>query len=196
MPAPLIAAAFAALAPTLAQQGLGLLSNVFSGVASAGTAKVAALIEEKTGIDIADIAGNRLDEDDWERLRQFESANTPEILAAQLELDRNALERERIASTDRRDARAMQIQVFSQEDRYASSFLYLLTLVMVVLTFGFLFYAAFWYPADTGAGNKALAESVGQTLLTLVLGGVMYFFFGSSTGSKAKERRAVDGEPK
>ncbi len=46
MPLPILGAIAGAIVPALASRGLDLLSGVFSGVADAGTEKVAQLIED------------------------------------------------------------------------------------------------------------------------------------------------------
>ena len=72
MPIPLIAAALSAIAPTLAQRGLDLLSGVFRGGLDQGTKAIASLIHEKTGIDINDAAENKLTDAQWSQLKEFE----------------------------------------------------------------------------------------------------------------------------
>ena len=72
MPLPLLAAAAASIAPALAKQGLDLLSGVFRGALNKGIQEIAKLIEDKTGIDINDVADNKLTESQWVKLKDFE----------------------------------------------------------------------------------------------------------------------------
>ena len=65
MPAPLVAAALSAIGPALARRGLDLLSGVFRGALDKGTQEIAGFIEEKTGIDINDVADEKLTEEQW-----------------------------------------------------------------------------------------------------------------------------------
>ncbi len=87
MPIPLIAAALSAIAPQLAQKGLDLLSGVFRGAVNKGTSEIANLIQEKTGIDINDVADNKLTEAQWSQLKQFEFEYQSKLLAYRQQSD-------------------------------------------------------------------------------------------------------------
>jgi hypothetical protein len=65
-------AAAASIAPALAKQGLDLLSGAFCGALNKGIQEIAKLIEGKTGIDINDVADNKLTESQWVKLKDFE----------------------------------------------------------------------------------------------------------------------------
>jgi hypothetical protein len=93
MPIPLIAAALSAIAPQLAQKGLDLLSGVFRGAADKGVDEITQLIHDKTGIDINDVADNKLTESQWTQLKQFEFDYQGKLLAFRQQSDANDLER-------------------------------------------------------------------------------------------------------
>jgi hypothetical protein len=96
MPVPLIAAALAAIAPALAKHGLDLLSGVFRGALDNGTKEIAGLIEEKTGIDINDAADDKLTDDQWMKLKEFEFQYQAKLLEYRQQADAHALDVERV----------------------------------------------------------------------------------------------------
>lgn len=187
MPIPLIAAALAAIAPTLTSKGLDLLGGIFSGAVTKGTEKVAELIEEKTGIKIEDIAEDKLDEGQWRSLQDFEANNRAAILAAYVQLDAHDVERERIAQSDRADARAAQVKAAASGDRVAAKFIYIYASLLTILTFVFIFYASFLHDYATHPGSERIIDTVLGFLLGVALSAVVQYFFGSSAGSKSKE---------
>ncbi len=63
MPFPLIAAIAPALIPSLAKRGMDLLGGFFNSAADEGVEKITNLIKEKTGIEIEDVAEDKLTED-------------------------------------------------------------------------------------------------------------------------------------
>jgi uncharacterized membrane protein (DUF485 family) len=189
MPAPLIAAAMATLAPTLAAKGLDLLGGLFKGTTEKGAQKVAELIEAKTGIEIQDIAENRLDEAQWEQLRGFEVQNKQAILAAYVELDKNDVERERIAQGDRADARDTQQAATISSDKFTARFHNILTLVLVFLSFVFLFWAGFLHDYKANPESKDLINTI-LGFLFPVVSAVVAYHYGTTLGSRRKDDRA------
>src|SRR5574343_1009213 len=132
MPAPLIAAALAAIAPALARQGLDLLSGIFRGALDQGTQQIADLIEEKTGLDINDAADNKLTDEQWGKLREFELQYQDRLLAYRQQADATALERQRLDNADRSDARDLQKAALKSDSWLAQNFIYLYALVLTV----------------------------------------------------------------
>ena len=63
MPIPILAAAMSAIGPMLAKRGLDLLSAIFKGTVDKGTERISELIREKTGIEISDVAEDKLTEE-------------------------------------------------------------------------------------------------------------------------------------
>ncbi len=107
MPAPLVAAALSAIGPALARRGLDLLSGVFCGALDKGTQEIAGFIEEKTGIDINDVADDKLTEEQWAKLREFEFQYQAKLLEYRQQIDANALELEKVHQADRASARVI-----------------------------------------------------------------------------------------
>ncbi len=190
MPIPLIAAALSAIAPQLAQKGLDLLSGVFRGAANKGVEEISQLIHDKTGIDINDVADNKLTESQWTQLKQFEFDYQGKLLAFRQQSDANDLERERIAAADRGSARDMQKAAIASDDPFVRRFIYIYASVLTLLTFLFIFWAAFihQYTADNKESARVIDTVLGF-LLGVSLSAIIQFFFGSSQGSRAKDQR-------
>jgi hypothetical protein len=188
MPVPLIAAALTAIAPALARHGLDLLSGVFRGAVDKGTEEVADLIEEKTGIDINDAADDRLTEDQWAKLKEFEFQYQAKLLDYRQQAGAQALEVERLHQADRANARELQKAALGSDDRLAKHFIYYYASGLSLLTFGFIFYAAFGYDYTQDSGHALrVIDTVLGFLLGVSLSAIIQFFFGSSAGSKSKE---------
>ncbi len=190
MPIPLIAAALSAIAPQLAQKGLDLLSGVFRGAVNKGTSEIANLIQEKTGIDINDVADNKLTEAQWSQLKQFEFEYQSKLLAYRQQSDANQLEYERIAAADRASARHMQEAAIGSSDPWVRRFIYIYASVLTLLTFVFIFWAAFvhQYTAENKDASRVIDTVLGF-LLGVSLSAIIQYFFGSSAGSKAKDEK-------
>jgi hypothetical protein len=188
MPVPLIAAALTAIAPALARHGLDLLSGVFRGAVDKGTEEIAGLIEETTGIDINDAAEDKLTEAQWAKLKEFEFQYQAKLLQ---QAAAHALEVERLHQADRANAREMQKAALASDDRFAKRFIYYYASGLSLLTFIFIFWAAFVYDYSNGGSHQALRviDTVLGFLLGVSLSAIIQFFFGSSAGSKSKEEQ-------
>jgi hypothetical protein len=191
MPVPLIAAALTAIAPALARHGLDLLSGVFRGALDKGTEEIAGLIEEKTGIDINDAAEDKLTEEQWAKLKEFEFQYQAKLLDYRQQADAHALEVERLHQVDRASARDLQEAALASDDPFAKRFIYYYASGLSLLTFIFIFWAAFVYDYSNGGSNQALRviDTVLGFLLGVSLSAIIQFFFGSSAGSKSKEEK-------
>ncbi|WP_457420231.1 hypothetical protein [Roseateles sp. P5_E7] len=189
MPIPLIAAALSAIAPQLAQKGLDLLSGVFRGAVNKGTSEIANLIQEKTGIDINDVADNKLTETQWAQLKQFEFEYQGKLLEYRQKSDANMLEYERIAAADRLSARHMQETAIASNDPWVRRFIYIYASVLTLLTFIFIFVAAFGPKYESSDPRARVIDTVLGFLLGVTLSAIMQYFFGSSAGSKAKDEK-------
>jgi hypothetical protein len=193
MPIPLIAAALSAIAPSLAQRGLDLLSGVFRGALDKGTTEIADLIHEKTGIDINDAAEGKLTDVQWSQLKQFEFEYQSKLLAYRQQADANNLELEKVHQADRADARGMQKAALAGDDLFAKRFVYYYATGVTVMAFSFIFWASFIfeYPAERKEATRIIDTVLGF-LLGVTLSAIIQYFFGSSVGSKAKDEKLKD----
>jgi hypothetical protein len=185
MPVPLIAAALTALA----RHGLDLLSGVFRGAVDKGTEEIAGLIEEQTGIDINDAADDRLTEDQWAKLKAFEFEYQAKLLDYRQQADAHTLEVERVHQADRASAREMQQAALAGDDPFAKRFIYYYASGLSLLTFIFIFWAAFLYDYSKGDQALRVIDTVLGFLLGVSLSAIIQFFFGSSAGSRSKEEK-------
>lgn len=192
MPIPLIATALSAIAPALAKQGLDLLSGIFRGALDKGTQEVADLIQEKTGIDINDAADSKLTDEQWGKLKEFEFQYQGKLLEYRQQADANALESERIAAADRADARSLQKAALASDDVVARRFIYFYATGLTLLTFGFVFYASFIHQYKPNDDATRIIDTVLGFLLGVALSAIIQYFFGSSSGSKAKDDKLTN----
>jgi hypothetical protein len=189
MPVPLIAAALTAIAPALARHGLDLLSGVFRGAVDKGAEEIAGLIEDKTGIDINDVADDKLTDDQWAKLKAFEFEYQAKLLDYRQQADAYALEMERVHQADRANAREMQRAALDSDDPFARRFIYYYATGLSLLTFIFIFWAAFLHEYREGDNAIRVIDTVLGFLLGVSLSAIIQFFFGSSAGSKSKEEK-------
>lgn len=187
MPIPLIAAVLSSVGPTLAQHGLDLLSGFFRGAVNKGTEKVAEMIKDETGIDVDDIAENKLTDEQWGQLKEFELKNQENLLAYLQTAGAQNIELEQIHQKDREGARGMQTRAMESEDPFIRRFIYFYALLITVLTFAFIFWAAFQHKYEPNDDSTRIIDTVLGFLLGVSLSAIIQFFFGSSQSSSNKQ---------
>jgi hypothetical protein len=190
MPVPLTGAALAAIAPELAKRGLDLLSGVFRGAVDQGADKVSELIKEKTGIDVHDVAENKLTDEQWVKLKQFELAHQDELLAFRQGIEAGELEMEKLRVEDTKSAREAQAKRDANDDSFVRRFTYYYAFLITGLTFAFIF-AAILIPMYVGEdkipdNSWRIIDTVLGFLLGIGLSAIIQFYFGSSSGSQSK----------
>lgn len=189
MPFPFIGAALAAIAPALAKRGLDLLSGIFRGAVNQGADKVSELIKEKTGIDVNDIAENKITEEQWVKLKAFELEHQEQLLEYRKAIDAHALEVEKLRTEDTKKARTTQSGRDENDDPFIRRFTYVYAFLITVLTFVFIFMAAF-FPTlfDKALPDQSwrIIDTVLGFLLGVGLSTIIQFYFGSSSGSAKK----------
>jgi hypothetical protein len=155
MIAPLLAPVLA----TLAQNGLGLLSD-------AVTKKGQQVIEEKLGIDLV-------------------AKPSPQELA---QWKRAVLDHEQFlmeaAYGDRANARAMQIAAMQQKDIFSKRFVYYFATFWSITAAMYIGFITF---GDIPEANVRFADTILGFILGTIIATIVQFFFGSSMGSKEKE---------
>lgn len=187
MPIPLLGTALAAIASMLAKRGLDLLSGVFRGPVDKETEEVAALVEEQTGIDISDVAEDRLSEAQWDQLKAFEFEYQEKLLEYRKQADASELAREQALHQDRAGARSMQLEAIKSNDPFVRRFTYYYAMVVTLATFAFIGWAAFGHDyTNASYGSGKVIDTVLGFLLGVSLSAIIQYFYGSSSGSKAK----------
>lgn len=186
MPGPLFAAALSTASSFLAKKGMDLLSSAFKGTVDKGVEKLTETIKEKTGIDIEDIADEKLTEEQIIKLKDFEQQNQ-ELLLSHIEKMKEAeIEVERIYHEDRKSARLMQIEALKQDDKFSKRFIYVYASIVTILTFGYIFMVTL---TKIDPANQRIVDTVLGFLLGVSLSAIIQFFFGSSKGSGDKQNQ-------
>ena len=146
---------------TLAANGLGM-------VADAVTKKGKEFVEEKLGIELT-------------------PDPTPEAVAnwkkAVMENETEVL---RMAYGDTSNARNMQVEALRQEDLFSKRFIYIFATFWSIFAAGYIGFITFGHiPED----NQRFADTILGFLLGTVVATILQFFFGSSMGSKEKDKK-------
>jgi hypothetical protein len=189
MPFPFIGAALAAIAPALAKRGLDLLSGIFRGAVNRGADKVSELIKEKTGIDVNDIAENKLTEEQWVKLKAFELEHQEQLLEYRKAMNAHELDGEKLRTEDTKNARLTQSGRDENNDPFIRRFTYVYAFLITILTFVFIFMAAFFptlFDKELPDQSWRIIDTVLGFLLGVGLSTIIQFYFGSSSGSAKK----------
>ena len=153
------------LVEMLASAGISLVSEFID----KGKDEAVNFIKEKTGIDL--LQKRKLTLEEVQKLKEFEVKNK-ELILKLIE--------------DRKDARRMQIEALKQDDWFAKNFINLLatfwSVCAVVYVFALLFINI---PKD----NIRFADTTLGFLLGTIVASIIGFYYGSSLGSKEKDKR-------
>lgn len=146
---------------TLAANGLGI-------VADAVTKKGKEFVEEKLGIELT-------------------PDPTPEAVQnwkiAMQEHERELLA---MAYGDIANARNMQVEALRQDDLFSKRFIYIFAIFWSLFAAGYIGFITFGtIPPD----NQRFADTILGFLLGTVVATILQFFFGSSMGSKEKDKK-------
>lgn len=192
MPIPLTETELAAIAQTLAGRGLDLLSGVFRGAADTGVAQLAELLATKTGVSLNDIAENKVSEDQWARLKEFEFENQEKLLEYRRQSASNELASSQTKNSDLADARRMQSEALNSNDPFVRRFTYYYAALVTTATFAYIFWASFGGAYNSGNPASKVIDTVLGFLLGVTLSAIIQYFFGSSSGSKSKDQDIKD----
>jgi hypothetical protein len=151
----------APLLATLASNGLGM-------VADAVTKKGKEFVEEKLGIDLT-------------------QDPTPETVANwKLAAQQHEKELLQMAYGDTANARNMQVEALRQDDVFAKRFIYVFATFWSIFAASYIGFITFGHiPED----NQRFADTILGFLLGTVVATILQFFFGSSMGSKEKDKK-------
>jgi hypothetical protein len=151
----------APLLATLASNGLGM-------VADAVTKKGKEFVEEKLGIDLT-------------------QDPTPETVANwKLAAQQHEKELLQMAYGDVANARNMQVEALRQDDLFSKRFIYIFATFWSLFAAGYIGFITFGtIPED----NQRFADTILGFLLGTVVATILQFFFGSSMGSKEKDKK-------
>lgn len=150
----------APLLATLASNGLGI-------VADAVTKKGKEFVEEKLGVELHP----NLSDHDIEQLKLAAKEHERELIA--------------MAYGDTANARAMQVAALQQDDLFSKRFIYVFATFWSLFAAGYIGFITFGtIPED----NQRFADTILGFLLGTVVATILQFFFGSSLGSKKKDK--------
>lgn len=146
---------------TLAANGLGI-------VADAVTKKGKEFVEEKLGIELT-------------------PDPTPEAIQNwKMAVQEHERELLAMAYGDVANARNMQVEALRQDDLFSKRFIYIFATFWSIFAAGYIGFITFGtIPAD----NQRFADTILGFLLGTVVATILQFFFGSSMGSKEKDRK-------
>lgn len=146
---------------TLAANGLGM-------VADAVTKKGKEFVEEKLGIELTPDPSP-------------EAVQNWKIAAQQHERELLAM-----AYGDVANARNMQVEALRQDDLFSKRFVYIFATFWSIFAAGYIGFITFGtIPED----NQRFADTILGFLLGTVVATILQFFFGSSIGSKEKDKK-------
>jgi hypothetical protein len=151
----------APLLATLASNGLGM-------VADAVTKKGKEFVEEKLGID----------------LTQDPSPDT--VASWKLAAQQHERELLQMAYGDTANARNMQVEALRQDDLFAKRFIYVFATFWSIFAASYIGFITFGTIPEE---NQRFADTILGFLLGTVVATILQFFFGSSMGSKEKDKK-------
>jgi hypothetical protein len=194
-----------AIAPKLAQKGFDILSGLFSSASKKGgnlaeglvkkqIDRIAQKIEDKTGIKLDDIADDKLTEEQWRQLKEFELQEQELILDARNHVAEIDLESEKAHLADIQSARTAGISRDANEDQFIRRFTYWYAYLITGITFSFIIFAIA-LPILFADQNNPIPDQAWQIVNTVIgfllgvgLSAIIQYYYGSSMGSKSKDR--------
>jgi len=194
-----------AIAPKLAQRGFDILSGLFSSAAKKGgdlaegivkkqIDTIAQKIEDKTGIKLDDIADDKLTEEQWRQLKEFELQEQELILNARKHLADIELESDKAHLADLQSARTAGISRDANDDQFVRRFTYWYAYLITFITFGFIIFGIVFTVMFNDQNNPIpvqtwqIINTVIGFLLGVGLAAIIQYYYGSSMGSKSKDR--------
>ena len=152
---------------------LPIISGILSSLISANLGRVAQGVIDK-GLDAVE-----------QKLGvKLEPNMSPEKLA---EVAAKAQEHEEFkiseANKNTADARAMQVAALNQNDTFSKRFTYVLASFWSIVAAGYIFMITL---STIPVANQRYADTILGFLLGTVIGAILNYFFGSSSGSAAK----------
>jgi hypothetical protein len=151
----------APLLATLASNGLGM-------VADAVTKKGKEFVEEKLGIDLT-------------------QDPSPETVANwKLAAQQHEKELIQMAYGDTANARNMQVEALRQDDLFSKRFIYIFATFWSIFAASYIGFITF---GTIPENNQRFADTILGFLLGTVVATILQFFFGSSMGSKDKDKK-------
>ena len=151
----------APLLATLASNGLGM-------VADAVTKKGKEFVEEKLGIDLT-------------------QDPSPETVANwKLAAQQHEKELIQMAYGDTANARNMQVEALRQDDLFSKRFIYIFATFWSIFAASYIGFITF---GTIPENNQRFADTILGFLLGTVVATILQFFFGSSMGSKEKDKK-------
>lgn len=157
------------LATMLADKGLELLSGLFYTGSKAVIDKAADYVKDKTGINLATVPN--LTPEHAAELHKFEQLYAKDLLAMQY--------------ADIVDARAMQKVALQQEDKLSKQFIYYFAGVWSLFAMAYVLSITFLAIPEA---SIRYADTILGFMLGTVIATILQFFFGSSMGSKEKDK--------
>ena len=146
---------------TLAANGLGI-------VADAVTKKGKEFVEEKLGIELT-------------------PDPTPEAIQNwKIAVQEHERELLAMAYGDVANARNMQVEALRQDDLFSKRFIYIFATFWSIFAAGYIGFITFSHIPEE---NQRFADTILGFLLGTVVATILQFFFGSSMGSKEKDKR-------
>jgi len=117
------------------------------------------------------------------RLKEIQLHHKERLIELGVEQDRVVLEREKALLADTRDARGLQKASLQQDDKFAKRFIYYYAAIVTAVSFIYFFMVTFGTVPDA---NKHFADIILGFMLGTLIGTIIVYFYGSSTGSVKK----------